>query len=619
MSKYQSEEGFTPQAKKLLTILALITIGLVLFFTRSSWTPLITRLIPGSQATQPASPAQPGQPNQPGQTTQTPDLPGQEPNSQSDLPVIRVGGPSFGAYFNAILALQQNQDNTHYRLEYIPLEFPVEDPLHPGQTIMLPIRSLDGSKFYTGSEGDQTEMMQDGTLDVLMNTSDVIALGKVGRWFTDIGVSDGADKTIAYKVGVAGCPGKAITRVNDLVGCVIAVSPNAVGQFQILSIMSAARIDPNSVTWLTGEINDQGNFQEYSVEDACQAFADGKADAVAGWIPCVDDVQSDKTLELATSVWLRNISDTLIVSNRANNDPVKSEATFWFLVNWFYGMKVQQENLKLAGETTANWQYVYTDTDGQDPDLSGTYPTNDWTYVYPESAEADMHAWNDTYGQAGLDANLLLITDTKPLLQRFVDDLDIWVYGGVKTNAVADPNSYIEPKYLLRLADYVKDHPELRPRGGTTLPNTSYVPFQIVPTNPRDVGQLIDLPTAVEVGCVDQLNFKPGEDFLRPNTVDYDNFVACIQNLQKFVSQTKNVTILVTGSAAHWCGYTPEYVSDFALQRAKYVQYAMVQGAGIPAPFITIDKHVGTFTCDAAVNQQDRWVRIEVKYDTSMR
>ena len=325
---------------------------------------------------------------------------------------------------------------------------------------------------------------------------------------------------------------------------------------------------------------------------------------MAGWIPCIDEGIGDPSQSqiLVNSTWLRNLKDIIVVSHKANAE--KPDAVFWFLVDWFGGLKVQQENLKAAGEAIASWTFTFNGIE---------YNTNDWTYVFPESAENDMHLWLDTYGLASLDSNLLLANQTDILDKRFVDFGAIWAYGGVPLGTLNDVADLRETKYLGQLATYVTQHPELRPRSGTTLPNTSYTPFQVLPSAALDGSQLVNLPTAFELNCVSQLSYKAGEDFLRPNTPDYDNLVVCSKSLQQLMAQTQNVVILITGSAAGWCQYSEEYVREFALQRATNIQFALIQGAGIPAPLISVYARVGTLSCDPAINQADRYVRIEVK------
>ncbi len=583
----------SPKLIGCFVLIVLLIIAAIGAFTWNSWGP---GAVAWFNQVKPAAPQVSTQ--QPGAPTQQAGVPsGQPGDNQVEL---KVCFPSFGAYFPPLQALMTQNASRPYKLVVIPLEF--ADPNDPDGKL-LEFTDPNGNKV-TGSESEQIALMQNGGCDILLNTSDVLAKSpEVGKWITDIGVSDGADKTVARKIGLAGCPGKQIRIFNDLAGCTIAVSPNAVGHFQVLSVMKAAGMDPSGVTWLTGEFDASGEFQEYSVEDTVAAFQAGKADAVAGWVPYIDETVNDDTQVLVNSTWLRNLTDVVIVNHTANQ--TKEDAVFWFLVDWYWALKVQQEDLATAGGLIADWQYTHEGI---------TYPTNDWTYVYDGSEEADMHLWNDPYGQAGLDANLLLGDDPKGVLtERFLTARDVWAYGGIQMGALGDPNDLIETKYLERLKAYVSEHPELRPRTGTTLPNTSYVPFQTIPTSPQEASQLVQLPTAIELGCVDQLNFKAGEDFLRPGTTDYQNFVDCSKSLPPLISQTKDVSILVTGSGAWWCGYTEGYVKDFAYQRAQYIQYALIQGAGIPAPFITIDAHVGTFSCEADVNQADRWVRIEIK------
>lgn len=580
----------------LVIMLCGVISGGLYFIFRPSGTTQPTQ-VAGNQQQQSQPVAQ-----QPGQA---PYFPGQKPSQQptGERPTLNVCVYPFGTYLGPLQTAVTDDPNRPYILNVIPVNF--HDPNNPDNVIV------------DGTEEAQVKYMtvgQDGIeCDVLPNTSDVLARHpEIGKWFSDIDSSIGGDKTRVRYVGVAGCPDKKIEKINDLVGCTIALSPGSVGQLQILSILKPLRINPTDITWLTGETGPDGKFHEFTVDEACQAFKDGKADALPAWIPCVDDVDPTNSYSkiFVDSTWLRNITDIWIVSNKANDDPVKSEAVFWFLVDQYRALKIQQENLKLAGEQIASWQFTWK---------GKTYSTNDWSYIYPNTtdkpnkAENDMHAWLDQYGQAGLDPNLLLLQQPDVLPQRFLTERDILAYGGIQMSGLTDSNSLVEYKYLKRLAEYVATHPELRPRIGSTFPNTGYLPFQVIPANPQDAKALVDIPPVLELkSCTDQLNYKAGEDFLRPGTPDYNNFVACSKDLPQFMSQTQGATIVITASAAGWCKYTTQYVHDFAIRRAENLQFALVSGAGIPATLITVDAKVGTFSCDPAVNQKDRWAMIAV-------
>lgn len=516
-------------------------------------------------------PTQPTSPNQPGASQPIfPPITG----AKKDVTICIVTFPSYLPVVN-IPAL----NNPAYNAVVVPLQFTLPD----GTTTK-------------GTEPEQVQMMKDGECDVLLTTPDTWARHpSMGNIIAVVDQSDGADKTVAWNFGrTPGCAGKPIKIFNDLKGCTIAATGDSVSEFQALSFLQLAGLTVK-------DVNLDTNYD--TAADAVQAFLEGKADAVAGWVPDIDSAVRPDTKVLVSSAYTHTIYDVIIVSPKANAE--KHDPVVAFLADWFTALKNLETDPAGSSEAIAAWTY-------------NSNPTNDWTFVYQGTAKDDMTAGLEFIAEAGYDHNMIYLAHPELLTNALDYERKVWEWGGSQLEMPFDPTTGFDPSYLQALAN----RSDLRPAAGVTFVNNRFSPFpadQAVPTT----GQLIKLPTVAEFGCPG-FAFQPGNVALDPNSPDYKNFVECAQRLLQLVNQS-DVQILITGSAAHpdpnifGSKYTEAYSMDIAQQRAIGVMAALIN-MGFPGNRLATNAVIGPVRQNSAELQQDRWVKIEIKAsDESLR
>jgi ABC-type nitrate/sulfonate/bicarbonate transport system substrate-binding protein len=548
----------------VLVILAILFAG---YFTREAWLPFFTNTVKSvGQTVQNAAPtaAQPGAPQA-------------QPVAPGSRQEVKVCFLNFPSYLPVILIPQlQNQ-------AYTPVLYPLQFPLP------------DGTETK-GSEPEQVAMMKAGECDVLLTTPDTLTkYPSMGRGITIVDQSDGADKTVAWNIGrTPGCAGKPINIFNDLAGCTIATTGGTVSEFQALSFLQLAGLT-------VGDVNLDTSYA--SAEDAVNAFLSGKADAVPAWSPDVDAAVRPDTKVLVSSAYLHTIYDTIVVSPKA--DAEKREAITAFLADWFAALKFMVADPDASSQAIAAWTYQGA-------------PSNDWTYVYPETAADDMAIGLELIAQAGFDHNLIYLANPDLLTNMADYERKVWEWGGSQLESPFDPARTFDMSYL----QAISNRGDLRPAAGQKFVNNTFSPFppdQAVPT----ADQLIKLPTVAEFGCPG-FAFQPGNVALDPSSADYGNFVVCAERLLQLVNQA-DVQILITGSAASpdplvfGSKYTPAYSLEVANQRAVGVMAAMIN-MGFPGNRLGTNAVIGPVRSVSAELQQDRWVKIEIKAsDSSLR
>ncbi len=466
----------------------------------------------------------------------------------------------------------QNKPCTNYQLELVPLWF--ED--------------AEGNLYNEYGEAEQAELLRSGEIDVLFTTFDALRRSPdAGVWVRDLNQSAGADQIWAHFVGKAGCPGKEILIFNDLAGCKIGLTGLSVSHFQTLSMMRVASMGPDDV-----EI-----VQYDDVYPAVDDWLAGITDGVAGWVDAIEAAYEVGKRHV-TSAWLRNIYDVVGVSNQANTG--KEEAVYWFLHDLEEAINLQKLNLGEASDQIASWQW-----DG--------HATNDWTAIFPDTAEDDMRYWSAGIAPATLDQNLVLIEGDAFLLhERYGWTGEIWQWGGVEIGEI-DPAKLFELKYLRRLAE----DPTLRNVGGEFVNNT-YSPFP--PSLPEvDPDQLILLPTLAQFGC-ESFQFEAGKDTLDPNGQEYADLQGCSDRLRDTVLATRDVAVTIVCHAAWPQGnYTEQGVMNFARKRCISMKSALSTFLVpveliVAVPVLPPLERQGTYPANDPILNQDRVVEIRLTY-----
>lgn len=437
---------------------------------------------------------------------------------------------AFGSYFPGTQVDQM--ENRSYDIEMIPFLFDGE-----------------GGK-YDIKEGIRAKNLASGEWDILFTTDNSLArFGNVGVIVAWIDQSAGADKVVAWPNAVT-VPGRAVSKFNDLSGLTITYSEGSVGHYQVLALLRVVGLTTNNVKMLPAS----------SVAEAVQFFIDKKADAVAGWEPDITKAIDAGGKELVSSDWWRNIGDVILVSNKANTE--KHDLIMAFLHDWFVAIKQQQENLDEAAKIIAAWEF-----EGQ--------PTNDWTFVYPDTATDDLKLWLGTIAQAGLSVNSLIMRElTGPMSEQLQTMRQIWEWGlSAGSLPPFDFRKAIEPSYVLALAN----DSTLKPSGGQFV-NPSFQPLMAkVPKADPEV--LITLPAIAELPCKD-FQFPPEIAVLERG--EFNRLQSCSSAMVQMLA-TSEVNMLITGGSAwpeinYRTGkpYTRQEIEDFARQRALMVYTALV-------------------------------------------
>lgn len=590
--KPKKAPGLTPLGWGCLIILLIIILGTVTILFLRPWELLpkpTQAAIPTKESpTQPETKPTPtpiiNTQSQVGSVTEPTPTPFQPstswpPDPENDpRPTLVCAFNTFGSYLNCVVMQGMDNPSRPYRLVLKPYNF----------------ETSTGELLNPAEEVDQANQITSGEeVDILLNTPDFLTTYQTGaRIITKIDRSHGADLMAMRMKGVTstcvdsnGQP-KELKIFNDLEHCIIAVAGKSVGQRLVLSFMQIADMTSADVT-----------VKEYpTVEDAVEGYMKGETDAVAGWTGtlAMDRVWETDSIEILSTRWLNTIDDDIIVSTNANNN--KEELVFNFLVDWFKALKLQQEQPEVAAQMISDWRY-----NGE--------ATNTWTGVFPDNPVKDLESLlKDQIAQAPLKSNLELYDNLEVEYEHLIDIREAWRYGGIPLYEPFTASDLVEPKYMVRMKEYLNIHPELLPQSGELF-DPSYTVFR-PSTNPPNKDQLIELPTVVQFGC-SQYNYEAGVTDIKSGTSEYDAFLECAKSLKRLVMASDS-DLLITGSAARPTWYTLERSESVAKARA-YTFFEALHAAGIPYDHMAVQYLVGPASDDEAVRQASRFVKVEVK------
>jgi hypothetical protein len=454
---------------------------------------------------------------------------------------------SFGSYFAALQIEQEGLDISNgFDLEIIPLDLP------------------DGTNHY--NEAEIVEKIRSGEWDCVLTTlASQGRYGNYGKVTAVIDESAGADQ-FWVKEG--------IKTINDLKGKRIAYLEGSVSEFMMLVLLNLVGLGPADVVLIP----------KTTTSDAVAAFNRGEADAISAWEPDVLEAQKGGGHLLVGSDVVRYIVDVIIVSNQAIE--TKPQVVQAFHRAWFQALKEQYENLPAAADSIAAWGH------------------NDWTYVFPGTAESDMRSWLKSIAQAGLGPNLFIMQNPAVLEERLLFSRQVW---GQVENELPTLNidMAIDTRFVLAL----KEDEPLTSVGEPV--NKSFImsglpPFPAIPEE-----------LAVGMGELPRLVFE-----FKPNTKELPS-KTLIELAQGVLPILRSSTfyLKITGSAA-WPpsgpnsqSLTEEQIKEFALSRAKTVAvYLITQGVDpnrliIAYELPPLERRGIT---DEARLSQDRFVRLEL-------
>jgi len=460
------------------------------------------------------------------------------------LPEFSCLVSSYGSYFPALQIDEQGLDVANgFDLRVIPLDLP------------------EGQTAY--GEAELVEKVRSGEWDCVLNTLD--SFGRHGNYGVITAIIDesaGADQVWAR-------PG--IETLNDLEGQRIAFFGDSVSEFMVLALLNLVGLGPQDVTLLPQE----------SPSDAVALFNNGDADVVSAWEPDVLDAELSGGHLLIGSDTVRYISDVIVVSDEAVAQ--KPEVVQAFHRVWFQALKQQFEELPEAAASIARWT---------SPEWESAY--NDWTYVYPDTAEDDMRLWLEHIAQAGLSPNRLVMQNPTVIEERLRLVRQIWA----QTDAALPPldeKAAVDPRFVLALDP---DDSILRTDGKPV--NTTFI-MGGLPEFPEIPSEL-----AVNVGQLPLFRFEfiPDTTQLTPEAQQALNESALP------ILRASMFYLKITGSSAWPSGYSEAEIRNFALQRATSIQDYLVS-QGIDPNRLIVDAIVPPVSA-GEVRAEDRFVRFEL-------
>jgi ABC-type amino acid transport substrate-binding protein len=462
-------------------------------------------------------------------------------DADDDLPTYICAADAFGSYFTLQQMQMAGKDIEHgFHLGIIP---------------------FDLTDVYGISEEQRTALLNAGQWNCLLTTLDSVALSSPGVITAIVDESAGADQLWA----------RDITTLNELEGKRIAFSRGSVGEYFVYYTLSIAQLSPRSQVTLV---------PQDSVADAVDAFNNGQADVVSGWEPDIYDAESSGGVPLMSSSELRIVIDVIVTSRQsiANNaDQVQN-----FHNAWFDTLKAQTEDFDTAASQIADWG------------------NNDWSFVYPESATADLTAWLESVAQADLGDNAFVMRDTRPILSRLEIARRVWAASDV---SVADDS--IEELVNAGFVQRASEQASLQPNGSPVNDTFSIsAALDLSGVSTSDAATLVVLPCRT-------FTFLPESTEL---TLESRRILdSCVVPT---LTQSVGLFLRVRGSSA-WPANEPPYAEEDILEVAEgraqsVVDYLVSQGID-PARFIVeavLPAEENRNTTDANIQAQDRFVEL---------
>ena len=451
--------------------------------------------------------------------------PDYDPND--GLPTYVCGADAFGSYFT----LQQMQMSGK----------DVEHGFHLG---IVPF-FLDDNPDYDVSEEQRTALLNSGQWDCLLTTLDSVALASPGIITAIVDESAGADQLWARDTDT----------INDLKDKRIAFSRGSVGEYFVYYALSIARLNPRFDVTLV---------PQDSVADAVEAFNAGQADAVSGWEPDIYDAEQGGGVPLLSSSQMRIVIDVIVTSRQSIG--AKADLVQNFHDAWFDTLKAQVENFGTAAAQIAAWGH------------------NDWSFVYPESANDDLVLWLESVAQADLGDNAFVMRDTTPIVNRLAIARRVWAASGAEVPG-DDVSELINPGFVSRAASQAKLQ-----ANGNPVNDTFSISAQLDLS-----GVSTDAAATLAVLPCRRFSFVPEstELTLESRRILDDCVLPTLQ-------QSVGLFLRVKGSSA-WPGppgtYTQQEILDIAEARAQsVVDYLVSQGTD-PTRFIV----------EATLPPEDHW------------
>jgi outer membrane protein OmpA-like peptidoglycan-associated protein len=260
---------------------------------------------------------------------------------------------------------------------------------------------------YVVTAKERTDALQNGTLDCLLTTFDLIALEDPGVLTTFINESAGGDQLWARN----------IASLNDLKGKRIAFEANGPSEYFVQDLLATVQLTPIDVTLLPQP--NQGA--------AIETFNKDEADVVAGWTPVIFDAEKSGGTLLASSKEFRSILGGIVMSRQAMQN--KRTVIQLFHDAWFEALAQQEVNFGKAATQIAQWGH------------------NDYLGVRTDTAEDDLRTLLDGVAQANLADNVRAFSNVSAIINRLLQARNLWAAAGHQVPG-GDVTAIVNPEFV---------------------------------------------------------------------------------------------------------------------------------------------------------------------------
>ncbi len=260
---------------------------------------------------------------------------------------------------------------------------------------------------YVVTAKDRADALQNGTLDCLLTTFDLMALEDPGILTAFINESAGADQMWS----------RGITSLNDLKGKRIAFEANGPSAFFVYDLLATVQIKPEDVILLPQP--DQNS--------AIEVFNKEGADAVAGWTPVIFDAEKSGGQQLASTSEFRSILGGIVMSRAAMQN--KRVVIQLFHDAWFEALSLQEADFAKSAQEIAAWG------------------NNDYLGVQRETAEEDLRGLLTGVAQANLADNVRAFSNVGTIVNRLLETRKLWAANGHQVPG-GDVTSIVNPEFV---------------------------------------------------------------------------------------------------------------------------------------------------------------------------
>ncbi len=430
---------------------------------------------------------------------------------------------------------------------------------------------LNDQYFVTAK--DRTDALQDGTLDCLLTTFDLMALEDPGILTSFINESAGGDQLWS----------RGLSSLNDLKGKRIAFEANGPSAYFVYDLLNTVQLSPKDVTLLP----------QPSQADAIAVFNKGDADAVAGWEPVIFGAEKGGGKPLATSNEFRSILGGIVMSRDAVKN--KRAALQGFHDAWFQALKLHETDFPTAAKQIAAWG------------------NNDYLGVSESSAEKDLRTLLGGVAQASLNDNVRAFSDVPIITRRLQQARGLWALNG-HTVPRGDVTKVIDPSFVMAAGRAA----QVDPQAVSTFVNNTFslgrtrLPVQANGTAPSAPKAAADAQVLAVLPCK-RFEFQPNSSDLRSQSAK--ELGDCALNVLR---QNVSIYVSVKGSSA-WPGpkgsVKQALVEDTARLRAQaVVDYLVAQGIAKERFVVewTLPPVANRETLDAVKMAEDRFVEISL-------